>query len=172
MQPFYVGSSDAGGFLCSCPLEKLDVMVSAFCRARVSMSSELPPSGEPHIPLHAEDLTVSKLTVADDMVQVRTVTREHETFVDEALNHERVQIERRPIGRQVDAIPPVRQEGDTTILSVVEETLVIARRLILKEEVHIRRLHVSERHQEAVVLRKQEAVITRIEPHGPQLQEK
>jgi uncharacterized protein (TIGR02271 family) len=136
------------------------------------MSSELPPSGELHIPLHAEDLTVSKLTVAGDMVQVRTVTREHETFVDEALNHERVQIERRPIGRQVDAIPPVRQEGDTTILSVVEETLVIARRLILKEEVHIRRVHVSERHQEAVGLRKQEAVITRIEPHGPQLQEK
>ena len=129
------------------------------------MSSELPPSGEPHIQLHAEDLTVSKSTVAGDMVQVRTVTREHETFVDEALNHERVQIERRPIGRQVDAIPPVRQEGDTTILSVVEETLVIARRLILKEEVHIRRLHVSERHHEAVVLRKQEAVITRIEPH-------
>ena len=64
-----------------------------------------------------------------------------------------------------EAIPPVRQEGDTTILSVVEETLVIARRLILKEEVHIRRLHVSERHHEAVVLRKQEAVITRIEPH-------
>ena len=135
------------------------------------MSSELPPSGEPHIPLHAEDLTVSKLQVADDIVRVRTVTREHETFVEETLNHERVEIERVPIGRQIEAIPPVRQEGDTTILSVMEETLVIARRLILKEEVHIRRLHVSERHQEALVLRKQEAVITRIEPHDPQLQE-
>jgi uncharacterized protein (TIGR02271 family) len=135
------------------------------------MSSELPPSGEPHIPLDAEDLTVSKLQVAGDIVRVRTVTREHETFVDETLNHERVQIERVPIGHQVEAIPPVRQEGDTTILSVVEETLVIARRLILKEEIHIRRLHVSERHQEAVALRKQEAVITRIEPHDSQFQE-
>ena len=136
------------------------------------MSSELPPPGEPYIPLHAEDLTVSKLLVADDIVRVRTVTGEHATFVDETLNHERVQIERVPIGRQVEAIPPVRQEGDTTILSVVEETLVIERRLILKEEIHIRRLHVAERHQEAVVLRKQEAVITRIEPHDSQLQEK
>jgi uncharacterized protein (TIGR02271 family) len=136
------------------------------------MSSELSPSGEPHILLHAEDLTVAKLEVADDIVRVRTVTREHETFVDETLNHERVQIERVPIGRQVEAIPPVRQEGDTTILSVVEETLVIERRLILTEEVHIRRLHVSERHQETVALRKQEAVITRIEPHDSQLQEK
>jgi uncharacterized protein (TIGR02271 family) len=136
------------------------------------MSSELPPSGEPHIPLHAEDLTVSKLQVADDIVRVRTVTREHETFVEETLNHERVEIERVPIGRQIEAIPPVRQEGDTTILSVVEETLIIERRLILKEEIYIRRLHVAERHQETVVLRKQEAVITRIESHDPQVQEK
>ena len=83
-----------------------------------------------------------------------------------------MEIERVPIGRQIEAIPPVRQEGDTTILSVVEETLVIERRLILKEEIHIRRLHVSERHQEAVILRKQEAVITRIETNNSELQEK
>ena len=128
------------------------------------MSSEL-PAGETHFPLYAEDLTVSKRQIAGDTVQVSTVTRENESFVDETLNHERVQIDRIPIGRQVDAVPPVRQEGDTTILSVVEETIVVERRLILKEEVHIRRLHVSERHQEAVILRKQEAVITRIDPH-------
>ena len=127
------------------------------------MSSEL-PVGETHFPLYAEDLTVSKRQIAGDMVQVSTVTRENESFVDEMLNHERVQIDRIPVGRQVDAVPPVRQEGDTTILPVVEETVVVERRLILKEEIHIRRLHVSERHQEAVILRKQEAVITRMDP--------
>jgi uncharacterized protein (TIGR02271 family) len=136
------------------------------------MSSELPPAGEPRIPLHAEELSVSRRQTAGDTLQVSTVTREHARFVDEMLNHERVEIERVPIGRPVDAIPLVRQEGDTTIMSVVEETIIIERRLILKEEVHIRRLHVSERHQEAAVLRKQEAVITRIEPHDSQLQEK
>ena len=83
-----------------------------------------------------------------------------------------MQIDRIPIGRQIDAQPPVRQEGDTTILPVVEETIVVERRLILKEEIHIQRLHVSERHQEAVILRKQEAVITRIEPNNAELQEK
>jgi stress response protein YsnF len=50
------------------------------------------------------------------------------------------------IGRPVDAMPPVRQEGDTTIMSVVEETIVVERHLFLKEEVQIRRLRVSERH--------------------------
>ena len=129
------------------------------------MSSEL-PVGETHFPLYAEDLTVSKRQIAGDMVQVGTVTRETESLVDEMLNHERVQIDRIPVGRQVDAVPPIRQEGDTTILPVVEETVVVERRLILKEEIHIRRLHVSERHQEAVILRKQEAVITRIEPNN------
>jgi uncharacterized protein (TIGR02271 family) len=135
------------------------------------MSSELPVE-ETHFPLYAEDLTVSKRQIEGDMVQVGTVTRETESFVDEMLNHTRVQIDRIPVGRQVDAVPPVRQEGDTTILSVVEETVVVERRLILKEEIHIRRLHVSERHQEAVILRKQEAVITRIEPNNAELQEK
>ena len=109
-------------------------------------------------------------------MQVSTVTREHERLVDEVLKHERVEIERVPIGRPVDAIPPVRQEGDTTIISVVEETIIVERRLILKEEIRIRRLRVSERHQETVVLRKQEAVIARVEPLGAditsELQEK
>ena len=39
-----------------------------------------------------------------------------------------------PIGRPVDAVPPVREEGDTTVMSVVEEIVVVEHRLILKEE--------------------------------------
>lgn len=140
------------------------------------MSAELPPAGETRIPLHVEELSVSRRQTGGDTLQVSTVTREHERFVDEMLNHERVEIERVPIGRPVDAMPPVRQEGDTTIMSVVEETIVVERHLFLKEEVRIRRLRVSERHQETVVLRKQEAVIARVEPLGAdiisELQEK
>jgi hypothetical protein len=52
---------------------------------------------------------------------VATVTSEHEHFVDEEVSHEHVEIERVPIGRQVDAIPPVREEGSTTVLPVMEE---------------------------------------------------
>ena len=127
----------------------------------------------PAFPLHAEELSVSRQQIAGDTVQVSIVTREGDGVVDEMLNHERVEIDRVPIGRPVDAIPPVRQEGETTILPVVEEIIVVQRRLILKEEVRIKRLHVSERHQEAVVLRKQEAVITRMEPcSGSERQEK
>ena len=127
----------------------------------------------PAVPLYSEELSVSRQQITGDTVQVSVVTHEGEGVVDEMLNYERVEIDRVPIGRPVDAIPPVRQEGETTILPVVEEIIVVQRRLILKEEVRITRLHVSERYQEAVVLRKQDAVITRMEPDsGSERQEK
>jgi len=119
------------------------------------------------LPLHAEEVSVTRRVVAGATVRVATVTREHEHIVDEALRHERVEIERVPIGRTVDSVPPVREEGDTTIIPVVEEVVVVERRLVLKEEIRIRRVRGTEHHRESVVLRKQDAVITRAEA-GPQ----
>jgi stress response protein YsnF len=120
-------------------------------------------AGDQTVPMHAEEISVSRRQVAGDTVQVSTVTREEERLVDEQLTHERIEVERVPIGRPVDAAPPVREEGDTTIMSVVEEIVVVERRLILKEEVHIRRVRVSERHRETVMVRKQDATVIRTE---------
>jgi stress response protein YsnF len=120
-------------------------------------------AGDQTVPMHAEEISVSRRQVAGDTVQVSTVTREEERLVDEQLTHERIEVERVPIGRPVDAAPPVREEGDTTIMSVVEEIVVVERRLILKEEVHIRRVRVSERHRETLMVRKQDAAVTRTE---------
>jgi stress response protein YsnF len=68
-----------------------------------------------------------------------------------------------PVGRVVDAVPPIREEDDTTIIPVVEEVLVIERRLVLKEEVHLRRVRVRETHAASVVTRTQDVVVTRSE---------
>ena len=64
-------------------------------------------------------------------------------------------------------MPPISHEGDITIIPVVEEMVVVERRLVLKEEVRVRRVSTKERHQETVVLRQQEAVITREDPDSP-----
>jgi stress response protein YsnF len=126
-------------------------------------STPTPDTGEPILRLHAEDVTISRRTVAGDSVRIGTVTRERDHHIDESLAHVRVEVERVLIGRPIAAVPPIREEGDTTILSVVEEIIVIERRLILKEEVHIRRVHVAERHQESVVVREQSVEISRVE---------
>ena len=122
-----------------------------------------PLSATHALPLLAEEVSVTRRRVAGSTVRVATVTREREQLVDEALTHERVEVERVPIGRVVDAVPPVREEGDTTVMPVVEEVVVVERRLVLKEEIRIRRVRTTERHRESVALRTQEAVITRVE---------
>jgi stress response protein YsnF len=130
-------------------------------------STTTPDTGESVIRLHAEDVAISRRTVAGDTLRVKTMTRERDHHVDESLSHVRVEVERVPIGRPVAAVPPTREEGDTTILSVVEEVIVIEHRLILKEEVHIRRIHVTERHTETVVVREQTVEICRVEAASP-----
>ncbi len=43
-----------------------------------------------------------------------------------------------PVGRVVDEAPAARAEGDTTIIPVVEERLVVVKQLFLVEEIHVR----------------------------------
>ena len=129
-------------------------------------SASIPRTDDVIMPLHAEEISVTRRQVAGATVRATTVTRQQERLVDETLTHERVEIERVPIGRAVDQIPPVREEGDITIMPVVEEIVVVERRLVLKEEVRIRRVRVTENHRETVMVREQDAVITRTEA-GP-----
>ena len=120
-----------------------------------------------HLELEAEELVVTTSPVTGATVQVSTVTRSVEHQIDEALAHEQVDVERVTIGRIVETVPEVREEDGVTIVPVVEEVIVVERRLILKEEVRIIRRRVEARHVQAVVLRRQEAVVTRLAPGEP-----
>jgi stress response protein YsnF len=119
------------------------------------------------VPIIAEELSVSKEVVETGRVRLNLITHPHEELVYELFARESVEVEHVPIGRSVDTIPLIRQEGDTTIVPVVEEEVVVQRRLILKEEIHLRRVRTTKRHQERVTLRRQEAVVTRIPVEVP-----
>lgn len=113
------------------------------------------------VPLLAEDVSIVKQQLITGHVAVSTVSHQHEHLVDELLTRETVEIDRVPVGQIVEHAPQVREEGDTLIIPVVEEVLVVERRLILKEEVRVRRVRTTGKHQERVQLRRQEAVVTR-----------
>jgi uncharacterized protein (TIGR02271 family) len=125
------------------------------------MTSQPTDSQEIVVPLHEEQASLAKRRIVTGHVQVSTVTREREQLLDEVLSREQVEIERIPIGKQVEVAPTVREEGDTTVIPVVEEILVVQRRLVLKEEIRVRRVRSNESHRERVMLRRQEAIITR-----------
>ena len=113
--------------------------------------------------LLAEELEVQKETVETGRLRVSKQTRTREAFVDETLLSEQAEVERIPVGRQIVETPSVRQEGETTIIPIVEEVLHTERRLMLKEEIRITRRRKTERFQDRVPLRYQEAVITRVQ---------
>ena len=113
------------------------------------------------IPLYADELSINRREVERGGVRVSVPTNTREHVVDEPLTNTRVEVKRIPIGRIVEAAPPVRTEGDTIIIPVMEETIVVERRLILKEEIILRRIYTAGRHRERVSLREQEAVIER-----------
>ena len=113
------------------------------------------------MPLLGEELVVTKLVVETGRVSVRRVTRVESEPIAEGLMRETVEVRREPIGREVDSLPPIREEGDTLVIPVVEERLVIQRRLFLREEVRVRRGRSRTVHQENVPVRHHDVVITR-----------
>jgi uncharacterized protein (TIGR02271 family) len=118
------------------------------------------------LPLLQEELRVEKRNVVTGKVRVRSVVDTIEEIARAELQEERVEVTRVPIDREVSTPPTVRTEGDVTIVPVLEEVLVIEKRLVLKEELHIRRHVARENFEVPVTLRKQRAVIERVTPDG------
>jgi uncharacterized protein (TIGR02271 family) len=140
--------------------------------AAESEQSSTDSTNDPKLTLLAEELEVRKEAVETGRLRVSKQTRTREAVVDEALLSEQAEVETIPVGRQIFEMPSVRQEGETTIIPIVEEVLHTERRLMLKEEVKITRRKRIEQFQDRVPLRYQEAVITRVqsatEPADPE----
>ena len=108
-----------------------------------------------------EELHVEKRQVATGRVTVRTTTEVSEEVARATLAGESVEVTRVPVNREIDTAPSIRTEGDVTIIPVVEEVIVVEKRLVLKEEIHLRRTVTREDVAVPVKLRKQRAIIER-----------
>ncbi|WP_448192452.1 YsnF/AvaK domain-containing protein [Azospirillum sp. sgz301742] len=122
----------------------------------------MPDDRETVVPLHEETISVGKRRVERGRVRVTTKVTEHQEIVRQALEQEDVEVTRVPVDREVDARPEIRQDGDTTIIPLVEEVLVVERRLVLREEIHVRRTKRTVQAEQPVTLRSEGATIERI----------
>jgi uncharacterized protein (TIGR02271 family) len=113
------------------------------------------------IPVIEEQVTVQTRTVEKGRVEIHKTVHEHTKLIDQPLHMEEVEIERLPINRIIDEPVPVRQEGDTTIISLFEEVLVIEKRLVLREEVHIKKMRTVVHDPQEVLLREERVEIVR-----------
>ena len=110
------------------------------------------------IPVTEDVLVVGRRTVELGTVRVSKTTETRQAIVDEPVVREELQIERHRLDRFVssDEPPVTRTEGDTTVIPVLEEVLVVEKRLMLREEVRITRIrHVESSPHEVTVRREQ-----------------
>lgn len=111
------------------------------------------------IPIVAEVATVSTRKVETDRVRVRTVVEEKPADVVARLARDELLVERRPVEREVAAPPAPYEEGDTLIVSVVEERLVVEKRLFVIEELVVRRVTHTEDVHTPTTLKTMRAVV-------------
>jgi stress response protein YsnF len=120
------------------------------------------PADEQIIPIAEETFKVETHEVVTGRVRVRTFAETVEELARAELGRESVEVTRVPVGRPVEVAPEIRHEGDLTIIPVLEEVLVVEKRLILKEELHVQRRRTTEEVEVPVELRKERVEIERI----------
>ncbi|WP_211257613.1 DUF2382 domain-containing protein [Muricoccus aerilatus] len=116
------------------------------------------------IPLAEEVLHLGKRTAETGRVRVSLSTETVEETLRETLRSQRTEIRRVPVGCEVGEVPATRQDGDVTIVPVVEEVLVVVRRLVLKEEIRLRLIDSEDSVETPAQRRVQRATVERLAP--------
>jgi uncharacterized protein (TIGR02271 family) len=117
------------------------------------------------IPILREEVIIRTREVQSGGVRVHKLVNERTETVEQPTRREQVDVERVTVGRVIDAndVPHARQEGDTLIIPILEEMLVVEKRLVLKEEVRITRRRTEDVEQIQVVLREEDVQIERLQ---------
>ena len=112
------------------------------------------------IPVIEEQLQVDKQQIDTGVVRVRKEIHEKEVIVEGSISRDEMTVQRIPINQIVtNPPPPVRYEGDKMIVSVLQEELVIQKRLVLVEELHITKNKVTKDVEEPISLKREEVIV-------------
>lgn len=123
------------------------------------------------IPVIEEQLQVGKRTVDTGAgVRIHKTVAERQHVIDEALFDDELSVERIPRNEIIpDAVmPETRYEGSTLIVPVLEEVLVVQKKLRLKEEVRITRLRRETHAPQTVTVRSEQINVERFDEGKPE----
>lgn len=127
------------------------------CLGNMMMADQI-RDGE-RIQIVEERAHVAKREVETGRVRVSTVVDVRDEIISASLAREALTVERRAVEREVSVAPPPREEGDATIISIVEERAVVTKTLFVVEELIVRRTTVTDAIEIPVSLRAMRAVV-------------
>jgi uncharacterized protein (TIGR02271 family) len=114
------------------------------------------------VPLAQEELKVDWRKTETGRVRVKKEVFSHEEIVDEPTFKEEVHVVRVPVNKVLESPVAARHEDGTLIIPIMEEVLVVEKRLMLKEEVRVSKRRREERNPLQVTLRNEEASVERL----------
>ncbi|PVY37954.1 YsnF/AvaK domain-containing protein [Pontibacter virosus] len=114
------------------------------------------------IPVIEEQVRVDKEVRETGSVHIEKQVHRENVDLDLPIIHEEAEIERVEINQYVDVPPPpVRYEGDKMIIPVLKEVLVVEKRLLVVEEIHVTKRRTEEHNTEQVELLREEIRVER-----------
>ena len=119
------------------------------------------------IPVVHETATVTKRQVDRGSVRVSKLVSEHEEQIDTSTIEDEIVIEHVARNTWLKKPQKARVEGDTVIIPIMEEVTVVEKRLILREEIYVRRKKVTKPATETVRLRREEIRVEDNRKHKP-----
>ena len=137
------------------------------------MSSTIPENTQQEglrIPVIEEQLAVGTRVVETGRgVRIHKTVSEQPVTIDERLTREEVEVRHVPVDRIValEEAPANRYEGETLVVPIVEEVLVVERRLRIREELHITRVRHEEHYRDTVPLKAERVVVERFDEAAP-----
>ena len=111
------------------------------------------------VPVLKEVVRVGTRIVDRGGVAVHIGVSTHEEVVERDLSQDVLSVERVKVERVVETAPEIRQDGDVTVIPVLEEQLVVTKRLVLVEEIHVRRQARTTPWKDTITLRREVATV-------------
>ena len=109
------------------------------------------------VQLREEELGVAKQWTQAGEVLIRKKVETRTDTIPVELGYEEVSVQRVPVNRMLaegERAEP-HQEGDTLIVPVVEEEIVITKRLVVREELHVTKRRLSRQREVTGQVRKE-----------------
>jgi stress response protein YsnF len=118
------------------------------------------------VPVVSEEVRADAVPVEKGGVRVTKRVEGHDEILEQELRRGRAEIRRVKTDRVVDGPQQPRQSGNTLIIPIVSEVLVVTKRWVVTEEIHVTRIEELERVEQKVTVNQESAQIERLDEQG------
>jgi uncharacterized protein (TIGR02271 family) len=116
---------------------------------------------EKTFPVIEEEVIIEKKLTETGKVRISKKVVEENKRVEVSSFSEEVDVDHVQVNKYIDKIPEVRYEGDKMIIPVVKEVVVIEKRLLLVEELHVNKRKVETKVQQEIPIKREEVLVER-----------